>query len=107
MENRTLNVINRQLGAMGCSLFEIGIRHQISGKMMDRSWSLEQVLKSVPWLQRMNAQGNDIYIRPDADEKHGLVLIDDIEGTNVDEMIEKGHKPFLTVETSPCNIQHG
>ena len=60
MKNRTLNVINRQLKAMGCSLFEIGIRHQTSGKMMNRSWSLEQILKSVPWLQRMNAQGNDI-----------------------------------------------
>jgi len=105
MENRTLNVINRQLRAMGCSLFEIGIRHQTSGKMMNRSWPLEQILKSVPWLQRMNAQGNDIYIRPGEDEKHGMVLIDDIEGTNVDEMIEKGHKPFLTVETSPYNIQ--
>ena len=105
MENRTLNVISRQLRAMGCSLFEIGIRHQTSGKMMNRSWSLEQILKSVPWLQRMNAQGNDIYIRPGEDEKHGLVLVDDLEGTNVDEMIEKGHKPFLTVETSPYNIQ--
>lgn len=105
MGNRTFDVVNRQLKSMGCSFFEVGIRHQASGKMMNRSWPLNQVLQSITWLQRMNAQGNDIYIRPGEDEKHGLVLIDDLEGINVDEMIENEHNPFLVVETSPHNIQ--
>lgn len=105
MGNRTIEVVNRQLKAMGCAFFEIGIRHQASGKMMNRSWPVEQVKKSIPWLQRMNAQGNDIYIRPDKEERNGLILVDDLEGINVEEMKENGHKPFLTVETSPHNIQ--
>lgn len=90
---------------MGCERYEVGIREQATGRMMNREWSAEQVKENVPWLKRMNAQGNDIYIRPSSQERHGLVLVDDLKREGVARMKEAGHTPALVVETSPANHQ--
>jgi hypothetical protein len=90
---------------MGCERYEVGIREQGTGRMLNREWSADQVKENVPWLKRMNAQGNDIYIRPSAQEKHGLVLVDDLKREGLSRMKEAGHTPALIVETSPGNHQ--
>ena len=79
--DRTAQAIARQLKAMGCDRYDIGIRDAASGKMMNREWSAAEVLQNTPWLKRMNAQGNDVYIRPAEQERHGLVLVDDLIAT--------------------------
>jgi hypothetical protein len=89
---------------MGCERFEVGIRDAKTGKMMNRTWIAGEVHKSIPWLKRMNAKGNDIYVRP-ADDKTGLILVDDIDAVTVAEMRENGHAPALVVETSSKNMQ--
>ncbi|MBL2509546.1 DNA primase, partial [Klebsiella pneumoniae] len=73
--------------------------------MMNREWSAAEVLQNTPWLKRMNAQGNDVYIRPAEQERHGLVLVDDLSEFDLDDMKAEGREPALIVETSPKNYQ--
>jgi hypothetical protein len=105
LAGRTAAAVTRQLAAMGCRKFEVGIRDQVTGKMMNRQWSRAEIEKSVPWLKRMNARGNDIYVRPAQSEKHALILVDDVDGVTVAEMKARGHHPACVVETSPKNLQ--
>jgi hypothetical protein len=90
---------------MRCQQYKVGIRDQATGRMMNRDWSADQVRENVAWLKRMNAQGNDIYIRPSQQERHGLVLVDDLKKEALTRMKEAGHTPALIVETSPRNFQ--
>ena len=70
--DRTAQAIARQLKAMGCDRYDIGIRDASSGKMMNREWSRAELEQSAAWLKRMNAKGNDVYIRPAGE--HGLLI---------------------------------
>jgi hypothetical protein len=90
---------------MGCRYYEVGIRDQATGRMLNRDWSADQVRENVNWLKRMNAQANDIYIRPSKQEQHGLVMVDDLKKESLTQMKNAGHKPALVVETSPQNFQ--
>lgn len=103
--DRTAQAISRQLAAMGCESFDIGIRDAASGKMMNRKWAAPEVLQNVQWLKRMNALGNDIFVRPAEEVRHGLVLLDDLSEEDLRAMAEEGRKPALIVETSPTNFQ--
>ena len=71
--------------------------------MMNREWSRAEVEQSTAWLKRMNAKGNDIYIRPAGE--HGLVLMDDLTPGALRNMARDGFAPAATVETSPGNFQ--
>ena len=102
--DRTRTAVERQLGAMAQDRYEIGIREQDGGRMMERSWTADQVLDGLSWLKRMNARGNDIYVRPAATE-HDLLLIDDLDEDGLDELRAAGCAPALVVETSPANYQ--
>ena len=55
-QDRTTQAVQRQLKAMGCGRFDIGIREGKKDKIMNRTWSTEEVVKSIPWLKRMNAK---------------------------------------------------
>ncbi len=103
--DRTQQAIARQLKAMGCERYEVGVRDASSGKMMNREWSAQEVQDNAPWLKRMNARHNDIYIRPAASEAHGLVLVDDLSSDDVAAMKQEGHEPAAVLETSPENYQ--
>jgi hypothetical protein len=83
--------------------FELGIRDSKTGQMMNREWSRAELEQSVAWLKRMNAKGNDIYIRPAGD--HGLVLVDDLKPQALDQMKAEGFAPAAIIETSPGNYQ--
>ena len=104
MSDRTRTAVERQLDAMAQDQYEIGLREQDSGRMMDRTWTADQVLDGLPWLKRQNARGHDIYIRPAAAE-HDLVLVDDVDQDGLDEMRAAGRAPALVIETSPSNYQ--
>jgi hypothetical protein len=101
--DRSLEAIQRQVTALGVPRFEIGIRDAKTGKMMERNWSSAKLEQSVAWLKRMNALGNDIYIRPAGE--HGLVLVDDLNPQALERMKADGLVPAAIIETSPGNYQ--
>lgn len=101
--DRTISAVKRQLKGMNASSYELGIKDAKTGKMMPRTWTTEEVEKSVSWLKKENAQGNDIYIRPLGSQ--GLVLIDDIGRETIKLMEADGIEPAAVIETSPKNYQ--
>jgi len=101
--DRSLEAIQRQITALGVARFEVGIREAKTGQMMNREWERAELEQSVPWLKRMNAKGNDVYIRPAGE--HGLVLVDDLTPAALDRMKREGFPPAATIETSPGNHQ--
>ncbi len=103
--NRTEITIRQQIEAMGCQDFEIGIRDVASGRMILKTWSSEEISKSVGYLKHSNAQNSDIYIRPAPSQNQNLVLMDDLDKTRLTELIHDGLTPSLVIETSPKNFQ--
>lgn len=101
--DRSLEAIQRQVTALGVPRFEVGIREAKTGQMMNREWSRAEVEQSAAWLKRMNAKGNDVYIRPAGE--HGLVLVDDLTADKLSRMAKDGFPSAATIETSPGNYQ--
>ena len=101
--DRSLEAIEKQITALNVPRFEVGIREAKTGQMMNREWSRAELIEALPWLKRMNAKGNDIYIRPAGE--HGLVLVDDLKPDVLDQMKQDGYQPAATIETSPGNYQ--
>ncbi len=81
----------------------MGIREAKTGQMMNREWSRAELEQSAPWLKRMNAKGNDVYVRPAG--AHGLVLVDDVKPAMLEKMRRDGFAPAAAIETSPGNYQ--
>ena len=102
--DRSYLAVRRQLKAIGCEAYEIGVRGR-EGQMVSRTWTSEEVLKSVSWLKRENAKGADIYVRPAGEKNQGIVLVDDVNQTQLERMKSKGYEPATVVETSPQNYQ--
>lgn len=101
--DRSLEAIQRQITALDVPSFEVGIRQASTGQMMNREWSRAELEQSVAWLKRMNAKGNDVYIRPAG--VHGFVLVDDLKPVALEQMHLDGYAPAATIETSPGNYQ--
>lgn len=101
--DRSLEALQRQVTALDVPRFEVGIREAKTGQMMNREWSRAELEQSAAWLKRMNAKGNDIYIRPAGE--HGFVLLDDLKPEALKAMQDRGYTPAATVETSPGNYQ--
>lgn len=102
--DRTATAVRRQVDAIGVDLFEIGVRDAKTGLMMNRTWTRSEIVEGMSWLKRMNARGDDIYIRP-AGDRHGLVLVDDLTPDQIERMKRDGLTPAAVVETSPGNMQ--
>jgi hypothetical protein len=99
----TQSVIRKQLCAMGCELFEIGVL-RMDGRMLLRSgWSADQIDAAVAWLRRENARGAQIFVRPHG--THALSLVDDLSAETIPRMTDAGFQPAVVIETSPCNFQ--
>ena len=101
--DRSLEAIQRQVTALDVPRFEVGIREAKTGQMMNREWSRAELEQSAAWLKRMNAKGNDVYIRPAGE--HGLVLVDDLKPQALERMKAECFAPAATIETSPGNYQ--
>jgi hypothetical protein len=106
MNNKTLEAIINQLSAMKAERYELGIYHRESAKMfIQKSLTLNDIIKIIPTLKYKNMVGNDIYIRPDPKEDRAIVLIDDITIKTIRSMKERGIDPACVIETSPNNYQ--
>src|SRR5579859_3147677 len=99
----TISVVRKQLCAMGCELFEIGVL-RMDGRMLVRSgWSSDQIDAALPWLRRENARGAQIFVRPQS--THALSLVDDLSAETIPRMRDAGFQPAAVIETSPGNFQ--
>lgn len=99
----TLNAVRRQLSAMACVRFELGLRHRTSGRMLLRSLHINQIILALPWLRFMNAHHHDIFVRPLF--PIGLILLDDLSRQAVHQLPSLGFAPSVVLITSPGNHQ--
>ena len=106
--DRTTLAVQRQIGAMGAEVFEVGLfKPEAAGEgravMIPRTWDAGTLLRSIPWLRMQNADGRNIYVRPKGE--HDLSLVDDLTAESVRRMKATGFAPAAVVETSPGNFQ--
>ena len=101
--DRTYLAVRRQLKALGAKIYDIGIK--TAKGMLNREWSMEQVLKHIPWLKGENAKGADIYVRPAGEKNQGILLVDDVNLARIEHLKKSGFEPAAVVETSPANYQ--
>ena len=104
---RTTRAVERQIRALGCGMFELGLFNpdirERGPTMIPRTWDADTLVRSVPWLSRENRDGRNIFCRPRGE--HNLSLIDDLSAAAVTEMKRCGFGPALVLETSPRNFQ--
>lgn len=103
MNPRTLDAVRRQVAAMGCQRVRVAAR--LGAVLEAHVVTLSELVALLPALTARNAGGADVYIEPDPDEPNGLVLVDDIDGVDVEEMDAAGLSPRIVVETSFKNLQ--
>jgi len=103
--SRTFEAVVKQAAAMGAKAFEIGLFDPSAATlaMIPRAWHLETLLRAVSWLRLKNAEGRNIYIRPEGE--HCLSLIDDASIQVIERLKSEGFAPAVVVETSPGNFQ--
>jgi len=94
--------VRRQLAAMGCDRYAIGVRDPARG-MLTRIGSAAEIVAAIGWLKAMNAQGSDISVRPA--ESSGVVLVDDLSARALKELNRDGLTPAAVTETSPDTYQ--
>ena len=93
----------RQLKAMGCPRFDLGVLRADGMMVLHESLSAPQICARFTWLRRENARRAHIFVRP-----HGLsrlTLVDDLSCSALNSMKRAGFAPTLVVETSPRNFQ--
>jgi hypothetical protein len=63
MSDVTLYIITRQLKAMNCAKYKLGIFNRSENWMINKDLlDYEEIIKMVSWLKFQNAEGRDIYI---------------------------------------------
>lgn len=104
--DRSATAAAAQMIAIGAERYEIGIRDAATGKMMNRVMTQSEVLNTaLPWLKRMNARGNDVYMRPAIAGSSGAVMVDDVTIEKIEQMKRDKLEPAAAIETSPGNYQ--
>lgn len=101
--NRTQMAVERQLNAFYAQSFEVGVREQATSKFTLLAWNSDALRNSVGWLKHKNANGHDIYVRPNG--SLGIVLVDDLNRESIVKLKEHGLNPAMVIETSPKNYQ--
>jgi hypothetical protein len=99
----TRSIVAKQLSAMGCQRFDVGILHRNGRMLLRERWNAEQVDAAVSWFRRENARNAHIFVRPHG--AHALSLVDDVNADAIAAMKESGLQPAVVVETSPSNFQ--
>jgi hypothetical protein len=95
--------VRRQLAAMGCDYFEIGVLRADGRMLLREGWTARQIDQEIQRLRRENARGAHIFVRPHG--THALSLVDDLGVDAIARMTDAGFRPALVVETSPQNFQ--
>jgi hypothetical protein len=101
--DRSLEAVKAQIGAMGAERYEVLITNARTGAQIKRVWRAPEILESVAWLKRLNAQSADIYVRPIGGPE--LLLVESLDAGGVDELDRKGLSPASTTETSDGQFQ--
>ena len=99
----TRSIVAKQLVAMGCQRFDVGILHRNGRMLLREGWKTERVDAAISWFRRENARGAHIFVRPHG--AHALSLVDDVSADAIAAMKESGFQPAVVVETSPDNFQ--
>jgi hypothetical protein len=106
--NQTEWAVRKQIEAMGAQIFEVGLFKPEAAEvgkavMIPRTWDCATLVRSIPWMRMQNADGRNIYIRPQGE--HDLSLVDDLSAQALQRMKKEGFGPAVVVETSPGNFQ--
>ena len=99
----TRSQVRRQLAAMACDYFDVGILRPDGRMLLREKWTLGQIEQAIQRFKFENARGAHIFIRPHG--IHALSLIDDLSVEAIARMTNAGFQPALVVETSPRNFQ--
>ena len=99
----THSQVRRQLAAMACDYFDIGILRPDGRMLLREAWTVRQIEQAIQRLRRENARGAHIFVRPHG--THALSLVDDLSVDAIARMTDAGFQPALVVETSPQNFQ--
>ena len=99
----TRSQVRRQLAAMACDYFDIGILRPDGRMLLREAWTVRQIEEAIQRLRRENARGAHIFVRPHG--THALSLVDDLSVDAIARMTDAGFQPALVVETSPQNFQ--
>jgi hypothetical protein len=99
----TRSQVRRQLAAMACDYFDVGILRPDGRMLLREKWTLGQIEQAIQRFKFENARGAHIFIRPHG--IHALSLIDDLSVEAIVPMTGAGFEPTLVVETSPQNFQ--
>jgi len=106
--DKTTQAVKQQIEAMGSRFFEVSLFKPAAAEegkavMIPRTWDVDTLVRSIPWLRSQNADGRNIYVRPKSD--HDLSLVDDLTVQSVQRMKASGFTPAIVVETSQVNFQ--
>ena len=99
----TRSQVTRQLAAMACDYFDIGILRPDGRMLLCEAYTFRQIEQAIQPLRRENARGAHIFVRPHG--AHTLNLVDDLGVDAIARMTDAGFQPALVVETSPQNFQ--
>ena len=104
--NITLNAVQKQLKAMKCSQYRLGIFDRQHNKMIIKDkLNFNQIVGLIQLLKFYNCKGKDIYITQANDIDRALLLVDDLILPQIEAMRFRGVEPACVVETSPENFQ--
>ena len=101
----TYRQVRRQLAAMACDYFEVGILRQDGRMVLREAWNATRIEQAIPSLRRENARGAHIFVRPHG--AHALSLIDDLGVDAIAQMTGAGFQPAVVVETSLITFRSG
>src|SRR4029077_13048300 len=99
----TRSQVRRQLAAMACDYFDIGILRADGRMLLREARTASQIEEAMPRLRRENARGSHIFVRPHG--AHALSLVDDLGVEAIARMMDGGFQPAVVTETSPGNFQ--
>jgi hypothetical protein len=106
MNNYTINAVLKQLDAMKCVAYKIGLYEQQKCKMINLDpMNRDKIISLIPWLMSKNINGRDIYITQAKNIDRALILVDDLCRPKIDQMTLRGMSPACVIETSPDNYQ--
>ena len=95
--------VQRQLAAMGCDTYDIGILRSNQRMLLREGCRAGWIEHALRWLKRENARGAHIFVRPHGE--HCLTLIDDLDASAILELKHSGFSPAVVIETSVGNFQ--
>ena len=70
----------------------------------ERCYSADEVEHLIPFCSAKNLAGYEVYVTPISDDWHYLV-VDDLNSTGYEKLINTGYRPSLVIESSPGNRQ--